>query len=55
VEGPADVAIAGDEETVAAQIRGFFDAGATGFIASAFGSAPEREATLRFLGRLGGD
>ena len=51
-DGPADVAIAGDEETVAAQIRGFFEAGATGFIASAFGSASEREATLRFLGGL---
>ncbi len=52
VDGPADVAIAGDEETVTARIRGFFDAGATGFIAAPFGSAPERQATLRFLGQL---
>jgi F420-dependent oxidoreductase-like protein len=51
-EGPADVAIVGDEEAVAAQIRGFFDAGATGFLAGPFGSAPEREATVRFLGQL---
>jgi 5,10-methylenetetrahydromethanopterin reductase len=54
-DGPADVAIAGDEETVVSGIRGFFDAGATGFIASPFGSAPEREATLRFLAQLAGD
>lgn len=49
------MAIAGDGDAVAAEIRGFFDAGATGFIASPFGSAPEREATVRFLGRLAGN
>ncbi|MGH9037847.1 MAG: LLM class F420-dependent oxidoreductase [Acidimicrobiia bacterium] len=52
VDGPADVAIVGDEESVAAQIRGFLDAGATGFLASPFGSAPEREATLRLMGQM---
>lgn len=51
-EGPGDVAIVGDEESVAAQIQGFFDAGATGFLAGPFGAAPEREATLRLLGQL---
>ncbi|MGH9001777.1 MAG: LLM class F420-dependent oxidoreductase, partial [Acidimicrobiia bacterium] len=52
VEGPAGVAVVGDEESVAAQIRGFLDAGATGFLAGPFGSAPEREATIRLLGEL---
>lgn len=52
VDGPADVAVVGDEESVAAQIRAFFDAGATGFLAGPFGSAPEREATIRLLGQL---
>ena len=52
VESPAGVAVVGDEESVAAQIRGFFDAGATGFLAGPFGSAPEREATLRLVGQL---
>jgi 5,10-methylenetetrahydromethanopterin reductase len=51
-DGPADVAVVGDEEAVTAQIRGFFDAGATGFLAGPFGSAPEREATVRLLGQL---
>jgi F420-dependent oxidoreductase-like protein len=51
-DGPADVAVAGDEEAVATQIRGFFDAGATGFLGGPFGSAPEREATVRLLGQL---
>ncbi len=51
-DGPADVAVVGDEEAVAAQIRGFLDAGGTGFLAGPFGSAPEREATVRLLGQL---
>ncbi len=55
VDGPADVAIAGDEDAVAAQIQGFFDAGATGFLAGPLGSAPEREATVRLLGQLATD
>ena len=52
VEGPADVAVIGDEAAVAAQISGFFEAGGTGFLAGPFGSAPEREATIRLLGQL---
>jgi Luciferase-like monooxygenase. len=55
VDGPAGVAVVGDEAAVAAQIRGFIDAGATGFLAGAFGSAPEREATIRLLGELARD
>ncbi|MGH9039284.1 MAG: LLM class flavin-dependent oxidoreductase, partial [Acidimicrobiia bacterium] len=51
-EGPADVAVVGDEESVAAQIRSLLDAGATGFLGGPFGSAPEREATIRLLGEL---
>jgi alkanesulfonate monooxygenase SsuD/methylene tetrahydromethanopterin reductase-like flavin-dependent oxidoreductase (luciferase family) len=52
VDGPAGVAVVGGEEAVTAQIRGFFDAGATGFLAGPFGAAPEREATVRLLGQL---
>lgn len=51
-DGPADVAVVGDEAAVAAQIGGFFEAGATAFLAGPFGSAPEREATIRLLGQL---
>ncbi len=51
-EGPADVAIVGDEESVATQIRSLLNAGATGFLGGPFGSAPEREATIRLLGEL---
>jgi alkanesulfonate monooxygenase SsuD/methylene tetrahydromethanopterin reductase-like flavin-dependent oxidoreductase (luciferase family) len=52
VDGPAGVAVVGDEESVADQIRGFIAAGATGFLAGPFGSGPEREATVRLLGQL---
>lgn len=52
VDGPADVLIAGDEDHVAERIRGLADRGATGFIGSPLGSAPEREATVRLLGAL---
>lgn len=54
-DGPAGVAIVGDEAEVASQIQGFIDAGATGFLAGPFGSAPEREATVRLLGELARD
>jgi len=36
VEGPADVAIIGDESAVEAQLRGLAAAGATDFLASIF-------------------
>ena len=52
VDDPADVLIAGDEKHVADRIRALADRGATAFIGSPLGSAPEREATVRLLGRL---
>lgn len=53
-DGPADVAIVGDEERVARQITALADCGATEFMGQAVGSAEEREATIRLLGRLAG-
>jgi 5,10-methylenetetrahydromethanopterin reductase len=51
--GPADVAILGDEETVAARIRALADAGVTDFAASEFGSsADERTRTRTVLQSL---
>jgi len=50
-EGPADVAIVGDEETVAAAVRGVFDAGATELMAAPFG---DTEAVARTTGLLAG-
>lgn len=48
--GPADLAIIGDEATVAARIRSFADAGVTDFAASEFAStATERERTREVL------
>jgi F420-dependent oxidoreductase-like protein len=51
-EGPADVAVVGDEATVAAAVRGFADAGATDFAAAVFGSGEERTRTLDALSGL---
>ena len=52
-DGPADVAILGDEETVAARIRALADAGVTDFAASEFGaSADERQRTRAVLQSL---
>jgi F420-dependent oxidoreductase-like protein len=51
-EGPADVAIAGNEATVAAEVRRMADAGATDFAAAVFGSAEERTRTLDVLADL---
>src|SRR3954469_2378632 len=50
--GPADVAIVGDEDTVAAGIAEVFDAGATEFNAAAFGSAEEQSRTVALLSSL---
>jgi hypothetical protein len=50
VSGPADLALVGDEEAVAARLEAFEAAGATDFIASVI--EPEGEIglrTLRFL------
>jgi len=51
-EGPADVAIVGDEATVAAGIRRVADAGATDFSAAEFGNAEERARTRALLQSL---
>jgi F420-dependent oxidoreductase-like protein len=48
-EGPADVAIVGDEDSVATEIRQLADAGATDFAAAVFGSADERARTIDVL------
>lgn len=50
--GPADVAVVGDEESVAGQLRALADVGATALSLPVFGSREERERTLRVLGEL---
>jgi F420-dependent oxidoreductase-like protein len=50
--GPADVAIAGTEEEVAAALAHLADAGATDFVAAVFGSREERPRTRELLARL---
>ena len=49
LEGPADLAIIGDEDTVAARIQHFADAGVTDLAASEFGSNGEERARTRAL------
>ncbi len=44
-DGPADAAIVGDEQSVTAQIRGLFDAGATDFWAAIFPVGTDRKAS----------
>jgi F420-dependent oxidoreductase-like protein len=48
-EGPADVAILGDEDTVETQVHALADAGVTEFIAATFGSREERTRTTALL------
>jgi 5,10-methylenetetrahydromethanopterin reductase len=48
-EGPADVAIVGDEATVEKQVRALADAGVTEFVASIYGSREERTQTRALL------
>ena len=48
-EGPADVAIVGDESTVEKQVRALADAGVTEYVASIFGSREERAKTRALL------
>ncbi len=48
-EGPADVAIIGDEASVAARIEGLADAGVTDFAASEFGSTSDEQRRTREL------
>ena len=47
--GPADVAIVGDEDAVAAQILALADAGVTDFVAGEFARAEDRERTRSLL------
>jgi F420-dependent oxidoreductase-like protein len=47
--GPADVMLAGDEDTVRAQLQAFAAAGATDFLASEFGSSEEQARTRALL------
>jgi F420-dependent oxidoreductase-like protein len=51
-EGPADVAIVGDEETVTAELTRLADAGATDLASPPFGSREERQRTLALLSDL---
>jgi alkanesulfonate monooxygenase SsuD/methylene tetrahydromethanopterin reductase-like flavin-dependent oxidoreductase (luciferase family) len=48
-EGPADVAIVGDEATVEKQVRALADAGVTDYVASIFGNREERDTTRALL------
>jgi 5,10-methylenetetrahydromethanopterin reductase len=50
--GPADVAIVGTEEEVAAQVAQLADAGATDLVAAIFGSRDERPVTRALLAEL---
>lgn len=52
-EGPADVAVIGDDEAVAATVGQLADAGVTDFQASVFGDAESRARTRRLLQSLG--
>jgi 5,10-methylenetetrahydromethanopterin reductase len=52
VSGPEDLAVIGDADTVGEALAATFDAGATTFTASLFGSRPEREATWQALAAL---
>jgi 5,10-methylenetetrahydromethanopterin reductase len=49
VEGPADVAIVGDEKTVGAALDRVAEAGATEFLANVLGSSDDRARTRAFL------
>lgn len=51
-DGPADVAIVGDEESVASQLSALFDVGATELGLAVFGSTEERDRTIALLSDL---
>jgi 5,10-methylenetetrahydromethanopterin reductase len=51
-EGPASVAVVGDEEQVASQLRNLESIGATGVAAAVFGRAEDRQRTLSLLAAL---
>ena len=50
--GPADVAIVGDEDTVAAQILALAGAGVTDFVAAEFGQGQDQERTRNLLKKV---
>ena len=50
--GPADIAIAGDENTVSAQIMALADAGVTDFVAGEFARGEEHQRTRALLKSL---
>lgn len=50
--GPADVAVVGDEEKVAAELRHLADIGATSLSLPVFGSREERQRTVSLLAEL---
>ena len=47
VEGPAGIALVGDERTIEAGVRRFVEAGITDFNASPFPSGPDSAASMR--------
>jgi alkanesulfonate monooxygenase SsuD/methylene tetrahydromethanopterin reductase-like flavin-dependent oxidoreductase (luciferase family) len=51
-EGPADLAVIGDEDTVATQLRRLFELGATALSLPVFGGAEEHARTFALLGEL---
>jgi 5,10-methylenetetrahydromethanopterin reductase len=52
VEGPADIAIVGDEKSVAGQLRRLEDIGASDFVAIPCGTAADRARTREHLASL---
>src|ERR1700689_479789 len=50
--GPADVAIVGDEDAVAAQVQALADAGVTDFVAAEFARGEDRDRTRNLLKTL---
>ncbi|MEU4311942.1 LLM class F420-dependent oxidoreductase [Nocardia sp. NPDC024068] len=52
--GPADLAIIGSEEQVAARVREVFDAGATEFVGSVFAGGDDARRTRKLLASLNG-
>jgi F420-dependent oxidoreductase-like protein len=49
VDGPADLAVVGDEDTVEAKLAELADAGVTDFVAAEYMTGGDRERTRRFL------
>jgi len=50
--GPADVALVGDEDALAAQVQRLADGGATDFVANVYGTPEERDRTRALLRSL---